>query len=349
MFSRHLVLMKKAAIIPHSEQHWQSKTWQAQLASAFRRPVELLSSLNIDKSQLSAPICEQSAFPLLVPQSFAARMEPGNPNDPLLVQVLPIAREREQVAGFVNDPLAEASSNPIKGLVHKYHNRVLLVATGGCAINCRYCFRRHFDYAANNPSRDEWQTALEYIAKRPEIDEVILSGGDPLLLNDRNLGELVAKIEKITHIKRLRIHSRIPIVLPARTTSELIATLSETRLKTILVTHANHPNEINAEVMAPLRALHNAGVTLLNQSVLLKGINDAVIPLQALSEALFEASVLPYYLHLPDRVAGTAHFIVDDHDAKALYQALQTATSGYLVPKLVREIPGWPSKQRVGF
>ncbi len=348
MLSRHLVKMKKAAIIPHTELHWQTQTWQAQLKRAYRHPADLLAALDVDVKQLKVPVCTKSPFPMLVPESFMARMERGNPDDPLLMQVLPVEAEHRGADGFVHDPLAEAASNPIPGLVHKYHNRVLLIATGGCAINCRYCFRRHFDYSANKPSHSEWQIALDYIARRTEIDEVILSGGDPLLLNDRNLAELIRKISEIPHIKRLRIHSRIPVVLPARCTETLLTTLSNSRLDTVLVIHANHPNEINDEVAKALCKFRLAGITALNQSVLLNGINNAVAQLIQLSEALFEAGVLPYYLHLPDRVAGTAHFFVDETEARALYQKLQTATSGYLVPKLVKETPGWPAKQRLG-
>ncbi|ALB56335.1 EF-P beta-lysylation protein EpmB [Cronobacter universalis] len=318
--------------------------WLSQLADVITDPDELLHLLNIDASEeLLAGRDARRLFALRVPRAFAARMEKGNPQDPLLRQVLTAREEFVAAPGFTTDPLEEQNS-VVPGLLHKYHNRALLLVKGGCAVNCRYCFRRHFPYADNQGNKRNWQAALDYIAAHPELDEIIFSGGDPLMAKDHELEWLVANIEAIPHIKRLRIHSRLPIVIPARITDALVRLLGETRLQVLLVNHINHAQEIDDAFRAGMAKLRAAGVTLLNQSVLLKGVNDNAATLAALSNALFDAGVMPYYLHVLDKVQGAAHFMVSDDEARAIMRELLSQVSGYLVPKLAREIGGEPSK-----
>jgi EF-P beta-lysylation protein EpmB len=275
-------------------------------------------------------------------------MRPGDPLDPLLLQVLPRPAEREQVAGFSADPLEEHAALASPGLVQKYAGRVLLLATGGCAVNCRYCFRREFPYAESGASQAGIEAAVETIAADATIHEVILSGGDPLLLDDSRLATLVAKLEAIPHIRRLRIHSRLPIVLPSRVTDSVTATLARTRLTCVMVVHANHPAELDSSVAAAIGRLTDARVILLNQAVLLAGVNDSVDVLQALSERLIDLKIIPYYLHLLDRVQGTAEFEVAEEAARSLHAQLREVLPGYAVPRLAREVPGEPSKVWLG-
>ncbi|ELY4775644.1 EF-P beta-lysylation protein EpmB [Cronobacter turicensis] len=318
--------------------------WLSQLADVITDPDELLHLLNIDASEeLLAGRDARRLFALRVPRAFAARMEKGNPQDPLLRQVLTSREEFVAAPGFTTDPLEEQNS-VVPGLLHKYHNRALLLVKGGCAVNCRYCFRRHFPYADNQGNKRNWQAALDYIATHPELDEIIFSGGDPLMAKDHELEWLVANIEALPHIKRLRIHSRLPIVIPARITDALVRLLGETRLQVLLVNHINHAQEIDDAFRTGMTKLRAAGVTLLNQSVLLKGVNDNAATLAALSNALFDAGVMPYYLHVLDKVQGAAHFMVSDDEARAIMRELLSQVSGYLVPKLAREIGGEPSK-----
>ncbi|EOE5507614.1 EF-P beta-lysylation protein EpmB [Cronobacter sakazakii] len=318
--------------------------WLSQLADVITDPDELLHLLNIDASEeLLAGRDARRLFALRVPRAFAARMEKGNPQDPLLRQVLTAREEFVAAPGFTTDPLEEQNS-VVPGLLHKYHNRALLLVKGGCAVNCRYCFRRHFPYADNQGNKRNWQAALDYIAAHPELDEIIFSGGDPLMAKDHELEWLVAHLEAISHVKRLRIHSRLPIVIPARITDALVRLLGETRLQVLLVNHINHAQEIDDAFRAGMTKLRAAGVTLLNQSVLLKGVNDNAATLAALSNALFDAGVMPYYLHVLDKVQGAAHFMVSDDEARAIMRELLSQVSGYLVPKLAREIGGEPSK-----
>ncbi|CCJ90031.1 Lysine 2,3-aminomutase [Cronobacter turicensis 564] len=318
--------------------------WLSQLADVITDPDELLHLLNIDASEeLLAGRDARRLFALRVPRAFAARMEKGNPQDPLLRQVLTSREEFVAAPGFTTDPLEEQNS-VVPGLLHKYHNRALLLVKGGCAVNCRYCFRRHFPYADNQGNKRNWQAALDYIAAHPELDEIIFSGGDPLMAKDHELEWLVANIEALPHIKRLRIHSRLPIVIPARITDALVRLLGETRLQVLLVNHINHAQEIDDAFRTGMTKLRAAGVTLLNQSVLLKGVNDNATTLAALSNALFDAGVMPYYLHVLDKVQGAAHFMVSDDEARAIMRELLSQVSGYLVPKLAREIGGEPSK-----
>ena len=314
--------------------------WQQSLANAVTNPEELLKLLELDMQLLAPALSAARLFPLKAPREFISRIEKSNINDPLLRQLLPLGEETHITPGYDEDPLQEANANPIPGLLHKYHNRVLLTFTGACAINCRYCFRRHFPYGDNNPGRSGWDKAIDYIAANANINEVILSGGDPLIANDRTLQIFSDKLNALTHVKRLRIHTRIPVILPDRITADFIAWLKQLRQKPVMVIHCNHAQEINQPVREAIQQLANAGVTLLNQSVLLKGINDDADVLANLSEALFETGVQPYYLHVPDKVQGTAHFDLNRAQAQALHDALRIRLSGYLVPKLVYEQPG---------
>ncbi|MBW5932820.1 EF-P beta-lysylation protein EpmB [Klebsiella michiganensis] len=318
--------------------------WLTQLADVVTSPDELLHLLNVDAdANLLAGRDAKRLFALRVPRAFIARMEPGNPNDPLLRQVLTSQEEFINAPGFSTDPLEEQHS-VVPGLMHKYSNRALLLVKGGCAVNCRYCFRRHFPYAENQGNKRNWQQALEYISAHPQLDEIIFSGGDPLMAKDHELDWLLTQLESIPHIKRLRIHSRLPIVIPARITDTLVARIAASSLQVLLVNHVNHANEIDAAFRASMKKLRMAGVTLLNQSVLLRGVNDNANTLADLSNALFDAGVMPYYLHVLDKVQGAAHFMVSDEEARAIVRELLTLVSGYLVPKLAREIGGEPSK-----
>lgn len=327
----------------------QKLDWQQELIHAVTDPQELcqLLELSLESLRISYPAIGQ--FPLQVPREFVARMRKGDPLDPLLRQVLPISAEDQDVIGYIQDPLKETEANPVPGLLHKYKSRVLLTLTSKCAINCRYCFRRHFPYSDNVSGKQQWQSAFAYIKNDPAINEVILSGGDPLVVKDNTLKLFSDQLAEIPHVKRLRIHSRIPIVLPKRITPELISWLSSIPQTPILVVHCNHPQEIDENVISALQALKKAGIMLLNQAVLLKGINDDVEILTKLSETLFSAGVQAYYLHLLDKVKGVAHFDIEVHRAKAIYQELSYQLPGYLVPKLVQEVPGEKAKSIIGF
>ncbi|WP_163923559.1 EF-P beta-lysylation protein EpmB [Photobacterium sp. Alg240-V54] len=324
--------------VPSVEQNWLND-----LANAISDPLKLLNMLKIDPTPWQKGLTAKKLFALRVPVSFVERMEVGNPYDPLLRQVLPLEQEFEVHQGYSTDPLDE-QDNPIPGLLHKYHNRVLMIVKGGCAVNCRYCFRRHFPYQDNKGNKAVWQQSLDYIATQLQINEVILSGGDPLMAKDHELTWLLEHIAAIPHIKRLRIHSRLPVVIPNRITPTLCELFANSRLQIIMVTHINHANEINAALTTAMTQLKLAKVTLLNQSVLLKGVNDSVTALTELSEALFDAGILPYYLHVLDHVQGAAHFFVDDQQARTLMAGVISNVSGYLVPTLAREIGGRSSK-----
>lgn len=311
----------------------------------MRDPRELLSMLGLEPlaATISAPAA--AAFALRVPHAFIARMRHGDPADPLLRQVLPVLDEERVVPGFVLDAVGDAAARAGHGVIRKYRGRALLVATGSCAINCRYCFRRHFPYAEQTAATGNWREAVAAIAADPGIDEVILSGGDPLSLSTAKLAELTTALAGIAHVRRLRIHSRLPVVLPARVDDELLAWLGALPWPLAFVIHANHGNEFDPEVDAALARLRGAGATLFNQAVLLRGVNDSVDALAALSERSWQAGVVPYYLHQLDRVAGTAHFEVDDARARELHRALAARLSGYLVPRLVREVAGDEGKR----
>lgn len=311
--------------------------WQRAISNMFTNMPALLAYLSLDPKDLAILNDHDLSFPIRVTRHFARRMQKGNPHDPLLRQVLATAHEDDDTAGYTLDPLEEANANPIPGLLHKYAGRVLLITTQACAIHCRYCFRRTFDYNQNRQNRAHWDRAFDYIAKRPAIHEVILSGGDPLMLNDAMLAFFIEKLHNIAHVNTIRIHTRMPIVLPERITESLVALLSQKRFKWVMVIHSNHAQEIDPSVHDALTRLHQSGLTLLNQTVLLKGINDDADTLIALSQRLFQANVLPYYLHLLDPVTGTAHFNVPQEKAITLMHALRDALPGYLVPTLVKE------------
>jgi len=318
-------------------------SWQKELANVVTDPKKLLEMLNIEPKKYLLHFKARKLFPVRVPRPFIKKMQQGDFNDPLLKQVMPLSDEFLLSPGFVTDPLAEHESK-VEGLLHKYKHRVLLIVKAGCAINCRYCFRRHFPYADNSPNKHRWQYALDYIQKNKEITEVIFSGGDPLMASDEHLAWLIDNIEKISHVKRLRIHTRLPVVIPKRVTTTLVELLKNTHLKATVVLHINHGNEINkalAEAVEPLRA---ARIPLFNQSVLLKGINDKADILAELSEKLFDIGIQPYYLHMFDQVQGAAHFDVNEQQAVNIVKELMTILPGFLMPKLVREIAGEANK-----
>ncbi len=334
-------------MIPRTIPTWQGKSWQEELSELITDPAVLIEQLELDKSLIPAAEKAAKLFPLRATHAYISRIRKGDPNDPLLKQILPLHEELTEHPEFVLDPLAEAESNAAPGLIHKYKGRVLLIASTQCAIHCRYCFRRHFDYQSNQLTRQQWQETLSYIQNDPSIEEVILSGGDPLSVSDNQLGWLISEIEAIGHISRLRIHTRLPIVAPSRITPELIQRLTSTRLKSIVVLHINHAQEIDDELGYALDLLQQSGITLLNQSVLLKGVNDDAEALISLSKTLCQYDVMPYYLHLLDKVSGTQHFYVPMCLVHSIYNALLANLPGYLVPKLVKETPNAPSKELV--
>lgn len=318
--------------------------WLQQLADVVTEPEELLRLLALETQQaLLLGKKAKTLFPLRVPRGYIQKMAPGDPNDPLLLQVITDAREFTALPGYSTDPLVE-QANAVPGLLRKYKNRALMLLKGGCAIHCRYCFRRHFPYQANPGNKKGWQAAIDHLRLHPELDEIILSGGDPLMAQDHELAWLIQQLETLPQLKRLRIHSRLVSVIPARLTATLCALLARSRLQIILVTHINHANEIDDELCQRLQSVKRMGITLLNQSVLLRKINDSAAALIALSQALLDAGILPYYLHLLDKVQGAAHFHVSDRRARALMRDLMANVSGYMVPKLVREIGGEPNK-----
>lgn len=344
------------AASPPSNQHNRTETtaitlplWQQALANAVTDPRELLKILDLPAEWLPGALAAARVFPLRVPRGFVDRMQRGDPHDPLLRQVLPLDLELQEFSEFSHDPVGDMASKVAPGVLHKYAGRALLIATGACGVHCRYCFRRHFPYGEETASTGHWQAAIDALHADPSIREVILSGGDPLTLNDRRLHEFTAALRDLPHVIRLRIHSRQPVVLPERVDAELLAWLAAIPLQKVLVLHVNHAQEINQPVITACRSLQQAGVTLLNQAVLLRGVNDSVIALSQLSEALFAAGVMPYYLHLLDRVQGAAHFEVSENHAAELMRSLLEVLPGYLVPKLVRELPGGASKTPVPF
>jgi len=322
----------------------QTLSWQKMLSESFTQIQDLLDFLQLRPADVNTSEEAAKQFKCLVPLSFAERMEKANPFDPLLLQMLPVSAELQNVEGFVQDPVGDLKANPIPGLLHKYHGRVLLLTNSGCAGNCRYCFRRHFPYQENSLSQSEIQQAIQYIQEDESINEVIFSGGEPLLNSDNRLATWISQLAEIKHVSRIRFHSRLPIFLPARITTSFIQAITSSRLKPIMVIHSNHPREINEEVRRTLLTMHKAGVLVLNQSVLLNGINDDAKILTNLSERLFEAKVLPYYLHSLDPVQGAAHFHTDETQLHDIYKELCNSLPGFLVPKLVREVAGEKSK-----
>lgn len=318
--------------------------WQVDLAAAIRKPDTLIRRLGLP-DQLSHSVARGAmSFRLLVPESFLARMEFGNVGDPLLRQVLPTGDELADAPGYSADAVNELPARPAPGLIRKYPGRVLLIAHGACAVHCRYCFRREYPYAQEPRRADEWQPAFDVIESDPTIREVILSGGDPLMLTDSRLGEMIERIQAISHVDRLRIHTRLPIVLPSRVTSGLITMLTESRLQSIVVVHANHANELVGDCRAALRKIVSSGIPTLNQAVLLRGVNDSVDAQIALSEKLCGTGVMPYYLNQLDRVTGAAHFEVPFTEGVRIIERMRERLPGYAVPRYVADEPGVPHK-----
>ena len=325
----------------------QTPEWQRLLASAFNDLPSLLDYLDLDAAHWPDAQPAIGTFNLRVPRGFADLMRRGDPQDPLLRQVLPLAKEMDAQVGFSSDPVGDSEAQANPGLLHKYRGRVLIVATGACAVHCRYCFRRYYPYGEGSATPRQWVEILDYLRAHPEVEEVILSGGDPLMLSDEKLGHWLAQFERLPQLKRLRIHTRLPVVLSQRVTPALLQYLSQGRFEPVIVIHANHANELSPQVAKSLGRLKTAGTTLLNQSVLLRGVNDDIETLTTLSERLFQIGVLPYYLHLLDRVAGSAHFEVEERDAHNLQRQLLARLPGYLVPRMVREIAGEYAKTPV--
>jgi EF-P beta-lysylation protein EpmB len=319
--------------------------WQAELAASYTRVEDLLTFL--DLSSLKDDLPETIDFPFRVTRSYARRMRKGDASDPLLRQVLPLGEELLWTPGYSVDPVGDLDALRLPGLLHKYRGRALLLATAACAIHCRYCFRRDFPYADGAVTRQREAAVIAALRADTRINEVILSGGDPLLLHDERLAALIAAIAAMAHVKRLRIHTRLPVVLPSRISEGLAALLQQTRLQCVMVIHANHPAELDGETAAALSRLQAAGISLLNQSVLLRGVNDSAETLAELSEILFSNGVMPYYLHLLDRAMGTAHFEVSAGDALKIHEELRRLLPGYLAPRLVREEAGKPYKTLV--
>ena len=323
-------------------------TWQQEIKTAFRSADELCRFLNVDLSKIGISAAAAKQFPLFVPRGFACRMESGNPDDPLLRQVLNVAQEEVSDAQFKVDPVGESQAGIAPGLLQKYAGRALMVVTGACAVHCRYCFRRHFPYPLFQQIDTEverWQPAVDAVRSDESIHEVLLSGGDPLVLTDDLLTELITKLENIPHLKRLRIHTRTPIVIPSRVTKTLVNRLASSRLAVWFVVHANHANELGTDVLDSLDRIVTAGIPVLNQTVLLRGVNDSAEVLEELFIKLADASVLPYYLHQLDRVAGAVHFEVPIETGKQLIKQLRTRLPGYAVPRYVQELPGELAKK----
>ena len=319
-------------------------TWQQILAQSTITLKQLTARLDLPSSWAQTHGLVDPRFPLRAPEPFIARMQKSDPADPLLLQVLPQRFELAQQPGYSFDPLLEQRYSPVPGLIHKYHKRALLTLTGACAIHCRYCFRQHFPYHDNQALTEHWDDIIQYLTTHTHINEVILSGGDPLILKDQLLQKVIDKLTCLPHITRLRIHTRLPIVIPQRITLSLTKCLSEAPIPVILVIHSNHSNELNSSVAHALEQLKHPNITLLNQSVLLKGVNDHVDTLVTLSERLFAMGVLPYYLHTLDKVAGAAHFDLSLQHAKSLHAKMAGQLPGFLLPRLVSDIPNKSAK-----
>ena len=332
--------------IPVEDKTTKAPSWKELLSQSRLTAQTLLELVGLDCHPFVSTAAE-SLFELRAPKPYIDKIKKGNPNDPLLLQILPQQLEHKAVEGFSNDPLDEADFSPVKGLIHKYKNRVLLIASSTCVINCRYCFRRSFPYSEHKQSKSDWQGALDYIRENQHVSEVILSGGDPLIHNNDYLFWLLKEIDQISHVTRIRIHSRLIVSLPQRIDAEFLQSLDELNKSIIIVMHSNHANELGEELALVTQQLSQKRVTLLNQSVLLRSINDDAKILADLSEALFSIGVLPYYLFILDRVAGAAHFEVPISDAKKIHKTLQSSLPGYLVPKLAMEIPGQKSKTSI--
>jgi len=336
---------QKNDMIPISAPQWQSPDWKKSFADVITDPKILLQLLSLPMELLPAAIKAAKLFPLRVPRELISRMRVSDPNDPLLLQVLPLHAESIIDPEYSFDPVGDQFATATPGLLHKYHGRVLLLPTGACAVHCRYCFRRHFPYTENIGLGSQWPLIDQYIRADESISEVILSGGDPLSLSDEKILDTVERLASIEHLQRIRIHTRLPIMIPSRITVTLLNGLSQTRLDVVMVMHVNHANEIDKNVILACKQLRKHNVHLLNQSVLLRNINDSVKQLVDLSESLFTAGVLPYYLHLLDKVQAAAHFEVTEQQANILWTQLNSQLPGYLVPRLVKEVSQAPAKQ----
>lgn len=324
---------------------YQEQNWQSQLSDLITDPSELLGLLELSSEQLlSGAILASEKFKLRVPRAFVGKMNAKNPLDPLLLQVLPHHLELEEHPEFVTDPLGEEAANQLPGVLHKYKSRFLLTLTGACAVHCRYCFRRHFPYQENLPKNEDWLNIKNYIEANPNINEIILSGGDPLTLSNRKLALWLERLSSLKQIQILRIHSRVPIVIPNRIDEQLISLLKNSRLRIVLVVHSNHASELDDFTCSKLLQLSDHHITVLNQAVLLKGVNDSAQTLIDLSYRLFEARVMPYYLHVLDKVKGAQHFDLESSKIDDIYRDVLANLPGYLVPKLVREIAGEKNK-----
>jgi EF-P beta-lysylation protein EpmB len=334
-------------MIARSEPIWQSDDWQIVLKNSIRTLGDLCEAANIQIDELPIALQAEKSFRVMVPAPYLSRIEKGNPTDPLLLQVLPSAKEMLDVPGFVNDPLEEEQFTKVPGLIHKYHGRVLLISHAACAVHCRYCFRRHFPYSENALTQDQLIKVCEYIQADQSIHEVILSGGDPLMNKDEQLAKLISAIEAIPHVETLRVHTRLPIVIPERVTNGLLDLFKGTRLKVVMVIHANHANELDQAVATALYRLAEVSVRLLNQSVYLKGVNASLQGQLSLLRRLHHLDVQPYYLHLLDKTKGAAHYLVADELALEVYSQIQANLPGYLVPTLVREKPHELNKRRL--
>lgn len=321
--------------------------WRRQLADGYRDPAALLRDLGLDPVDLPLSVDAARQFPTRVPKTYARRMRYGDPDDPLLRQVLPVRAETENVPGYVTDPVGDMPSRQGGGVLKKYRGRALLITTGACAIHCRYCFRRHFPYSEEHAGRDRWQQALAAVAADNDIREVILSGGDPLSQDNERIAPLVEGLGRIDHVERLRVHTRLPVVLPDRVDTGLTALLGEFPGPVTMVIHANHANELGDDVAAAMQRLRGNGMMIFNQAVLLHGVNDSVDAQHALSDRLTALGVAPYYLHQLDPVQGAAHFQVSDADAVALMDELRRRAPGYMLPRLVREVEGDEAKRPV--
>lgn len=330
------------------ENYTTTSQWKAQLSQSRITCASLLKHLELESHPLASSEAEK-LFELRVPPRYLSKIKKGDPNDPLLLQILPQKQEFIEAPGFSDNPLDESEYNPVQGLFHKYKNRVLLIASATCAINCRYCFRRTFPYEEHRQAKEDWQAAIDYIRRNKDVDEVILSGGDPLIQSNRSLLWLLTQLDSIEHVTRLRIHTRILTSLPERLDDELFSGLSNLNTDLVMVTHCNHPNELGEDLAETFTRLRSANIVLLNQSVLLKDINNKVEILNQLSKQLFALGILPYYLFLLDKVSGASHFQVPILEAKQLYRSLQATLPGYLLPRLSAEIPGYPSKTLVNF
>jgi EF-P beta-lysylation protein EpmB len=323
----------------------EAVSWRLAMQRAIRDPLTLCRMLRLPREFEAGAVRAARLFPLLAPLEYVRKMRAGDPRDPLLLQVLPLAEEEDCPTGFSSDPLHESAAEAAPGLLHKYQGRALMIATGACAVHCRYCFRRHYPYGEGPKTLAEWEPALLHISSDTSIEEVLLSGGDPLSLSDERLGELAQLLAEIPHVKRLRIHTRLPIVIPQRVCDELFAWLCGTRLTPVMIVHANHPRELDEDVAAALAELRRRGVMLFNQSVLLQGVNDDADVLAELSLRLIDLGVTPYYLHQLDRVAGAAHFEAPVERGMEMIEQLRRGLPGYAVPRYVRELPGESSKR----